>query len=130
MVGHRFHWLLGEGMRAVVKLLLAVVVCRSRLDQDRYCRTPLSYAAENGHEAVIKLLLAMRASMLTGGITMVGRRCHWLLEGAHETVVELLLATYGVDADSKDSDGRSPLSWTAENGDEAIVTLIASNGWR
>ncbi len=45
------------GLEAVVKLLLAT----ERVDADSkdtfYLQTPLSWAAENGHEAVVKLLI-------------------------------------------------------------------------
>ena len=33
--------------------------------------------------------------------------------GGHEAVVNQLVATAGIDADSKDEDGRTPLSWAA-----------------
>ena len=39
-------------------------------------------------------------------------------------MVQLLLAKDGVDPDSKDSYGRTPLSWAAWNGHEAVVRLM------
>ena len=40
-------------------------------------------------------------------------------------MVKLLLAKDGVDPDSKDGNhGRTPLSWAAENGHEAVVKLL------
>ena len=39
-------------------------------------------------------------------------------------MVKLLLAKDGVDPDSKDSVGRTPLWWAAENGHEAVVKLL------
>ena len=44
----------------------------------RYGRTPLSWAAESGHEAVVKLLLENGAELETKDELMVGRRCHGL----------------------------------------------------
>jgi ankyrin repeat protein len=38
--------------------------------------------------------------------------------------VELLLKREGVDADSKDEYGRTPLWWAAKNGHEAVVKLL------
>ncbi|KAL8299133.1 hypothetical protein RB593_009145 [Gaeumannomyces tritici] len=46
----------------------------------------------------------------------------------HEAVVKLLLATDKVDADSKDNNGRTPLSWAAANGHEAVVKLLLGTG--
>jgi ankyrin repeat protein len=41
-------------------------------------------------------------------------------------VVKLLLEKDGVDLDSKDEDGRTPLSWAAKNGHEAVMKLLTS----
>ena len=35
-----------------------------------------------------------------------------------------IIARDDVDADSKDSDGQTPLSWAAHNGHEAVVKLF------
>ena len=43
-------------------------------------------------------------------------------------MVKLLLAKDGVDPDSKDTEyGRTPLSWAAENGHEAVVKLLLNS---
>jgi ankyrin repeat protein len=39
-------------------------------------------------------------------------------------VVKLLLDKEGVDPDSKDSSGKTPLSWAAEKGHEAVVKML------
>jgi ankyrin repeat protein len=62
----------------VVKLLL--VTDKVDVDfKDTECgRTPLSWAAEGGHEAVVKLLLAIERSTSTPGtLSLVGRLYHW-----------------------------------------------------
>ena len=79
----------------MVKLLLA----KDGVDvnsKDSDGRTPLSCAAEKGHEAVVKLLLAK------DGRTPLS----W-------AVVKLLLAKDRVDMNSQDDYGRTPLSWAA-----------------
>jgi ankyrin repeat protein len=40
--------------------------------------------------------------------------------------VKLLVERADVEADSRDRDGRTPLSWAAGNGYEAIVNLLKS----
>ncbi|RYP78487.1 hypothetical protein DL771_000440 [Monosporascus sp. 5C6A] len=42
----------------------------------------------------------------------------------HAAVVKLLLAKDGIDQNSKDSDGRTSLSWAAGNGHAAVVKLL------
>jgi ankyrin repeat protein len=41
-----------------------------------------------------------------------------------EAVVKLLLATNGVELDSKDNTGRTPLAWASDSGHEAVVKLL------
>ncbi|TGO65696.1 hypothetical protein BCON_0001g00100 [Botryotinia convoluta] len=94
----------GEGHEDVIKLLLGKV--DPEIKDGIYEQTPLSFAAENEHQAIVKLLLA------TG----------------HESVVKLLLATGQVEADSKGSFGKKPLSLAAEKGHEAVVKLILATG--
>ncbi|KAL8410387.1 hypothetical protein RB596_000186 [Gaeumannomyces avenae] len=106
-------------------------------------RTPLSYAAENGHGAV-KLLLT------TGKVKVdkkdrYGRTPLSYAAGAgHGAVVKQLLATSKVvpgfklvkqllatgkvNVDSKDSKGQTPLSWAARNGHEAVIKQLLATG--
>jgi ankyrin repeat protein len=46
----------------------------------------------------------------------------------HDVIIRLLLAVGNVDVESKDRDGRTPLSWAAENGHEAVVRLLLATG--
>jgi ankyrin repeat domain-containing protein 50 len=112
------------GLEAVVELLLA----KERVDPDskdnKYSRTPLSYAAESEHEAVVKLLLATERVDPDSKDKYGGTPLSYAARNGHEAVVKLLLATERVDPDSKDDGGGTPLLYAARNGHEAVVKLL------
>jgi ankyrin repeat protein len=87
-------------------------------------RTPLSWAAEIGHEAIVKLLLAINSvdpdSRDNDGQTPLS----WAAQQGHEVIVKLLLLTNGVDPNSKDRSGFTPLVQAAMAGQENIVKLL------
>jgi ankyrin repeat protein len=67
-----------------------------------YGRTPLSWAAECGREAVLKLLVEKGADVKSKD--SCGRTpLSWAAEKGHEAVVELLLEK-GADVESKDTE--------------------------
>ena len=96
--------------------------------KDTYGRTPLWLAAEQGHEAVVKLLLEKGAELEAkdegGGGTPLGRAA----EQGHEAVVKLLLEK-GAELEAKDEDGGgTPLGRAAGQGHEAVVKLLLEKG--
>jgi len=92
--------------------------------KDKSGRTPLSWAVEKGHEAVVKLLLENGAEPdKNKGRTPPS----WATKKGHEAVVKLLLEK-GAELDAKDKDGRTPLSWAAEKSHEAVVKLLLEEG--
>ena len=87
-------------------------------------QTPLSWAAENGHEGIVKLLLG-RKEVNSDSSSKYGRTPLSLAaENGHEGIVKLLLGRKEVNPDSSSESGRTPLSWVAENGHEGIVKLL------
>ncbi|KAF1817634.1 hypothetical protein P152DRAFT_510823 [Eremomyces bilateralis CBS 781.70] len=78
--------------------------------KDSYGRTPLSWAAANGHEAAVRLLVE-RVDVEADSKDSDGQTpLSWAVENGHEVVVRLRVERDGVEADSKD-DGQTRLSW-------------------
>ena len=62
--------------------------------------------------------------MSRGRTIMVERRCCGRQGTGTKAVVRLLLATDGVDADSRDQSGRTPLSLAARHGHKVVEKLL------
>lgn len=85
-------------------------------------QVPLQWAAYQGHEAVVKVLLERGANMEVkdrDGRTPLSLAAYW----GHEAVVKVLLER-GANIGVKDKDGRTPLSLAAYRGHEAVVRLL------
>ncbi|CAM6001940.1 unnamed protein product [Sphagnum balticum] len=101
----------GRGLEAMIKVLLAQNDIQAD-SRDERGRTPLSQAAEGGHEGA--------DSKDREGQTPLLR----VAKGGHEAVAQLLLSRSDVQADSKDQRGQTPLLCAAEGGHEALVRLL------
>ena len=96
-------------------------------DRSSYCgRTPLSWAAENGHEGIVRLLLGQKRVNPGTPDTKHGRTpLSWAAGNGHEGIVKLLLGRQDVNADTSDPVfGRTPLSWAAEKGHEGTLRAL------
>jgi ankyrin repeat protein len=87
-------------------------------------RTPLSWAAENGHKTVVKLLLKTEMVDVNLGDKDGRTPLLFAAKNGHEAVVKLLLEMEKVDVNLGDKDGRTPLLFAAQNGHEAVVKLL------
>ena len=91
-------------------------------------RTALISAAEQGHEAMVRLLLGQGA-----GLNATGHGHYsWtaLMRAAkygHEVVVRLLLQK-GADVNAKDKYGETALVYAAISGQEAVIRLLLEKG--
>ena len=114
------------GLRAILERLLESLkednVVIGFADERR--RTPLSFAAQGGHEAVVELLMERDDVDVDSKNDWAETPLFLAAEHGHEAVVELLMERDDVDVDSKNSWGRTPLSIAAESGHEAVVKLL------
>jgi hypothetical protein len=114
------------GLELIVSSLLASEGVDVDSKDDKYGQTPLSWAAENGHEAVVKLLLEKGADMESksnNGRTPLS----WAAKNGREAVVRLLLEK-GADVESESNNGQTPLSWATRYGHEAVVKMLLEKG--
>jgi ankyrin repeat protein len=124
----------GNGYFTTIKLLIDNGALPD--SKDNHGRTPLSYAA--GGERRLTKHLETQISLLLEKHTKLHSRtmkddCRhspipYQSEMTREAVVQVLLATGDVDVDSKDNYGQTPLSFAAQNGHEAIVSLLLEKG--
>ncbi|KAH7012312.1 ankyrin repeat-containing domain protein [Microdochium trichocladiopsis] len=98
--------------------------------KDSHGRTPLSWAAGSGQEAVVKLLLKKGADIDLKD-RYVRTPLSYAAEQGHEAVVKLLLEK-GAYIDSKSTGtynaGQTPIIYAAERGHEAVVKLLLEKG--
>jgi len=87
-------------------------------------RTPLVWAANNGHEGVVKILLG-REEVNPDKPGSNGRTPLSFAAGrGHEGVVKVLLGRKEVNPDKPDTDDRTPLSFAAQDGHEGVVKIL------
>jgi len=143
-------WAAGSGCEGVIRLFLSrpfvnpgslgrrlgapqvmdVIIGRKYINPDgpdSSGRTLLSWAAGNGHDGVVKLLLER-------GDARPDRQDHdsrtplsWAASNGHDGVVKLLLGREGVNPDRLDKNGRTPLSLAAWGGHDGVMNLLL--GW-
>lgn len=92
--------------------------------RDSFGQTPLSWAAQRGHEAVARLLVEQDNVMADSKDNEGQTPLMWAAQEGHEAIVKLLVERDDVVADLKDNEGQTPLSWVACGGNEAIAKLL------
>jgi ankyrin repeat protein len=92
-------------------------------------RTPLWWAAQNGHDEAILMFLLDTGKVDVDLKDKNGRTPLWCAaQNGHEAIVKLLVQTGKADMNLKDEYGRTPLCWAAQNGNEGMVKLLLDTG--
>ena len=86
--------------------------------------TPLLWAAENGHDKVVKLLLQREGVDPDRPGSHDSTALSWAANNGHERVVELLLGRKDVDPNRPDKNDRTPLGCAAVGGHVGVVKLL------
>jgi len=95
---------------------------------DQVGATPLTWAAHNGHEGVVELLLGRR-DVIPDMPDNKGRTpFSYAVERGYGGVAKLLLGRKDVIPDRPDNEGGTPLFWAACNGHEGVVELLLALG--
>jgi ankyrin repeat protein len=95
--------------------------------KDSYGRTPLLWAAERGHENVVKLLLEQSAGLNSMDSEYGRTPLSWAAKNLHEIVVQLLLEA-GADVNRSGKYGESGLHLAAGIGNKAMVLQLLEAG--
>ncbi|RYP26161.1 hypothetical protein DL768_011819 [Monosporascus sp. mg162] len=126
-------WAAGNGHKEIVQLLLDKGAEADSNDKDG--RTPLLWIAEHNIANVFAFLTARPSTALQDYQMQLRLLEHqnkkrlMLARGEADpaTVMQLLLDN-GAEADPKDRDGRTPLSWAAEKGHKEVVQMLLDKG--
>ena len=122
-----FTGLHGAAFHGVPEVVLSVLETKEWSVNANDCTgtTALSWAAQRGHEEVVKMLLEREdinpdQPDIDGGRTALS----WAAENGHEGIVKMLLEREDVNPDRDIRFGKAPLSWAAWNGHEGVVKIF------
>jgi len=110
----------------IVELVVALIEVRgSDINEGGYRgHTPLSWAAHNGHEEVVKILLG-RGEVTPDKANKFGKTpLSDAARNGHVEVVKILLEREDVNPDAPDKHGQTPLWYAAASGHEGVIQIL------
>jgi len=111
----------------IVELVAALVEtgCYDINEEDYNGHTPLTWAAEYGHDEMVKMMLELEEIEPDKPDGIIGQTPLSLAaEKGHEDVVKILLGWDQVNPEKPDNVGRTPLSYAAREGHEGVVKIL------
>ena len=89
--------------------------------------TPLHFAAGNGYDSMVKLLLRYGSTSLDSPNNNGQIPLHLVAWNGYDSTAELLLE-HGTSLEFTDNDGQTPLHYAAWSGRDSMVELLLRNG--
>ena len=122
----RFSGLHCASFFGIAELVAALIEtgCCDINERDLGGDTPLSWAASNGHEEVVVILLAQEEIIADISNNYGQTPFSYAAQYGHEGVVRILLEREKVSPDKPDNGGRTPLSHAAQSGHEGVVKIL------
>eukprot|EP00656_Telonema_subtile_P030400 TRINITY_DN3337_c0_g2_i2.p1 TRINITY_DN3337_c0_g2~~TRINITY_DN3337_c0_g2_i2.p1 ORF type:complete len:293 (-),score=69.31 TRINITY_DN3337_c0_g2_i2:145-1023(-) len=119
-----------QGHEADVRLCVKHFPDRVNTPEERSGHTPLIWASENGHDAIVRLLLDANANVKIKTTAMRFSALHRACAQGHLRAVDLLLGAKAV-LDDTDMDGRTALMFAREKPDnKEVIALLKKAGAR
>ena len=124
----KYHFAAAFGLVSVLLKLFESKTGDEFIERDARGRFPIHYAAANGHEGTITLLLGMHLADLA--VTDNDGRTPFALaaNAGQKGVTRLLLEEQGIKVDTKDRNGETPLALAARGGHLAFIEMLLLRG--
>jgi ankyrin repeat protein len=106
------------------ELALSLLLAKVPRSQDTLGRTPLSYAAENDLQQVVKKLLDNMPDALESDLSDRTSLSYAIKRGHNDLAKLMIIATSDTYTDVGDAEGRTPLSHAAELGAQGLIPLL------
>jgi hypothetical protein len=120
------HWIAYFGLLTLFRIWTTQ---KLKLDEsDFFGRTPLSWAAESGQEALVRQLLSFGQVCADSKDTAGRTPLFWSAKSGQTDVTKLWIDSGRVNVNSTDDNGLTPLSWAARYGRAEIVELLLGTG--
>jgi ankyrin repeat protein len=121
------HWIARFGLTLFFNKALRAPGEAQWDNRDSGGRTPLSWAAGEGHEVVSNLLLETGTVDVDSKDNLGRTPLSWASGNGRRKTVQLLWDKKA-DVNSRDDNGQTPLLWATQNCHGAVVELLLSNG--
>ena len=115
------------GIADIVAALIEMGYCDMN-GEDLLQHTPLAWAAQKGHEEVVKILLAREEVNPDKPDRWSRTPLSYAAENGYEEVVKMLLGRKEVNPNKPDYEGQTPLTHAAANGEEEVVKMPLGRG--